>query len=266
MNEPINTQATSPLETRLTQAANRFPYPPTPDIAGRVARRITQPVLALQRRRTRLAAFIALFVLLIGLLSVPPVRAALLEFLQIGAVRIRFVQPTPAPTPITTMPPITFVPPQPTVPAITSVLDLAGETTLVQAQHTVKFPIRLPTYPADLGPPDKVFLQHIDGTIVVLVWLDQTHPHQVRMSLHLLTSAGIAWKMLDPNQVAQTTVHGQLAAWTYGPYIISTGSGPWETTRLMQGHALIWTDGEITYRLECNLSLSEAVRVAESLK
>ena len=268
MSEPMNSPATQRLETRLAQAAHGFLYPPTPAIADQVAQRLTDPAFAWRSQRTRLlwGALVGLFVLLIGLLSVPPVRAAILEFLQIGAVHISFVQPTATPTFTAKYPSITLVSPTPTVPSLTSVLDLAGETTLAQAQRTVKFPLRLPTYPANLGPPDKVYLQNMDGDVVVLVWLDPNKPSQVRMSLHLLTSAGIAWKMLDPSKITQTTVQGQPAAWTDGPYLIMTYAGNWETTRLMRGHALVWTDGELTYRLECNLSLPEAVRVAESLK
>jgi hypothetical protein len=35
---------------------------------------------------------------------------------------------------------------------------------------------------------------------------------------------------------------------------------------LIEGHVLIWTEGEITYRLETDMPLEEAVRVAESLR
>jgi hypothetical protein len=36
--------------------------------------------------------------------------------------------------------------------------------------------------------------------------------------------------------------------------------------RLIDGHVLIWTDGNLTYRLETDLSLEEALKVAESLQ
>jgi hypothetical protein len=39
-----------------------------------------------------------------------------------------------------------------------------------------------------------------------------------------------------------------------------------EFTRLVDGHVLIWADGDITYRLETNLLLEEAIRIAESLR
>ena len=35
---------------------------------------------------------------------------------------------------------------------------------------------------------------------------------------------------------------------------------------LVEGHALVWEEGDITYRLETSLSLDEAVKIAESLR
>ena len=54
---------------------------------------------------------------------------------------------------------------------LASILDLKGKTSLPAARARVDFPIRLPTYPPDLGSPDGVFLQDINGAVVVLVWL-----------------------------------------------------------------------------------------------
>jgi hypothetical protein len=35
---------------------------------------------------------------------------------------------------------------------------------------------------------------------------------------------------------------------------------------LIEGHVLIWKEGDITYRLETDLPVEEAVKIAESLK
>jgi len=42
--------------------------------------------------------------------------------------------------------------------------------------------------------------------------------------------------------------------------------GDLEFTRLIEGHVLIWTMGDVTYRLETELSLEEAIKIAESLE
>jgi len=39
-----------------------------------------------------------------------------------------------------------------------------------------------------------------------------------------------------------------------------------KVSRLVNGHVLIWENGEVTYRLETDLSMEEAVKIAESLE
>jgi hypothetical protein len=147
-------------------------------------------------------------------------------------------------------------------------LDLAGATTLAEAQAQVNFSIRLPVYPEDLGQPDRVFFQRIGGPAVVLVWLDDTQPDRVRLSLHQLGPGTFAEKG-NPGQVQETTVNGQRAIWAEGPYVLQFRQGrrvDFDLRRLVEGRVLIWVEGQITYRLESSLSMEEAVRVAESLR
>lgn len=275
MNEP----ALEPWETRLRVAAGAFPYPPTPDLAGAVERRLPGAARPAVGRRWAWAVAVALF-LLGGLLAVPQVRAAVLEFLQIGAVRIFLVEPTPTATPPVTplpaaTPPVTpaaapspTATPRPTPTPLVSVLDLAGETTLAEAETRAGFPIRLPAQPPDLGPPDRVFLQDLGGPVVVLVWLEPGRPEAVRLSLHML-GPGTAGQKFEPPVVQETTVNGRPAVWTEGPYLLQFQRGrrvDFDTRRLVEGHVLLWVEGEITYRLETDLPLAAAVRIAESLR
>lgn len=255
MNRPPNQR----WEETVRQAASAFVYPSTPDVASQVAARLTvRPARPTAPRLQPVWVLLLILALLVALLAVPPVRAAILEFLQIGAVRIWLVEPTPTPAPPT-------VTPQPTPTSMTSVLDLLGETTLADAQRQAPFPLRLPAYPPDLGSPDHVYVQDLDGTAVILVWMDNTTPDRVRMSLHLLESDVIAWKM-GLQRVGETEVHGQEAVWAQGPYVVSLRNGDWEARRLVEGHVLIWQARAVTYRLESDLALGEAVRVAESLE
>jgi len=258
------------LETRLRQAASAFAYPPTPGIAGAVRRHLEPAPAHPGRPRRRLAwAVAAAIVILAGLLAVPQVRAAVLEILRIGAVRILPVAPTPtrlpALAPTGAAPDVTMTP-SPT--PLSSVLDLAGETTLAAARAKAGFPVRLPTYPADLGTPSRVFLQDLGGPVVVLVWVDPAQPDRVRMSLHELGPATFAEK-LQPPVIQQTTVNGQPAVWTEGPYLLQFlrgGQVLYDARRLVEGHTLVWTQGDVTYRLESDLSLADAMRIATSLK
>jgi hypothetical protein len=214
-------------------------------------------------------------VLLAAIVAVPSVRAGLLEFIQLGAVRILFAPtaqysgpPTPAPSP--TGPAPTGTPaPEPTL--LPSVLDLGGQTTLAQARAQVDFAIRLPAYPPDLGAPDLVFVQDLDGQSVVLVWLAPGSESDVLLSLHLLHSPLMAEKLFhdvekdNPPGLEMTEVHGATALWTTGPYVLINRRGGFVERRLVEGHALIWVEGALTYRLETQADLAEAVRIAESL-
>jgi hypothetical protein len=258
---------------RVQSLAHSFSYPPTPDIAGTVREQLAaRQVSRKPGPRPRQLAWAALIILIIlgGLLAVPQVRAAVVEFLQIGAIRIFLVEPTPTPTPSpapaasnATSTPL----PRPSPTPLASLLDLAGETTLAEAQARVDFPIRLPAYPTDLGPPDWVFLQDLEGPIVILVWAEPNQPDQVRLSLHLVGPGAFLGKG-SPVTIRETTVNGQQAYWTEGPYLLQIRRGSQveeDIRRLIEGHVLIWTEQEITYRLETGLPLTEAVRIAESL-
>lgn len=250
---------TEEQERRLQEVASAFTYPPTPDIAGnwKQARRSRVPA-----RRVLLWAAILLIVLLCSALTVPPVRAAILNLLRIGNVIIFPVEPTATPTLSGTA-----STPAPATTPIRSLLDLAGETTLADAQGSVNFPIRLPSYPADLGAPDRVYRQDIDGPVVILVWLDPNSPDGVRLSLHELGEGALVYKMA-PKIIEKTKVNGHEAIWTEGPYVVVTkqrGGTGWDMRRIINGQTLIWTEGKVTYRLETHLSMEEAVRIAESL-
>jgi hypothetical protein len=209
-------------------------------------------------------------VLFASLMLIPPARAAILDFIQIGVVKIFRAEPTPpmVPTqlPPSGMVPVTATSAPTTQPLIPILKDLAGETTLQEAQQKVHYPILLPSYPADLGQPDFVFVQDTGEPMTILVWTDPQKPDQVLMSLHFIPPGSWALKKMDLNVIEETNVNGNHAIWTTGPYVLKLKNGDATLTRMITGHVLIWEDGDITYRLETNLSLAEAVKVAESLK
>ncbi|HEX9680279.1 MAG TPA: DUF4367 domain-containing protein, partial [Anaerolineales bacterium] len=194
------------------------------------------------------AALLAL--LAVGVLAVPAARAGVIEFLRFGAIRL-ILGPATA-TPAATRIPILT----PTVPT------LSGRTTLAQARLLARFPIRLPAYPSDLGPPDEVYFQQFDGQIVVTVW--HAADGGPRLALYHVTEREFALKAVAI--VKQTTVNGQPALWVRGPHFAQFEDFRMGEIQLVAGNVLIWTQGEVTYRLESQVSLDEAVRIAESLR
>lgn len=259
------------FENRLKTIAGGMEYPPVPDIAGRVMTRLrssSHPRFGLKR----LAWSLTLILLLLSnLLLIPPVRAAVIEFIQIGIVRIfpRSAEPTPEivnPTAPDAMAPPTATP-DASLPSLIPLLDnIAGETKLANAQQMAEYPILLPTYPPNLGQPNHVYVQEAEGTVTILVWEDPRQPGRVTLSLHFIPEGSWAIKKFEPAVVQETEVNGRRAVWTEGPYPLILHNGNVEFTRLVDGHALIWADGEVTYRLETELGMGEAIRIAESLE
>jgi hypothetical protein len=254
------------FEQRLRSIANGLDYPRTPDIAAAVMTRLrpsTRPRFISRKLAWSLAIIL---VMVSSLLSIPPVRAAILEFIQIGIVRIfpRSVEPTVEST-VDVIRPATATPSLLSSTLIPSLSQLAGETTLADAQQIVDYSILLPTYPPNLGQPDFVFVQDNDGEMTILVWLDPQQPDQVLMSLHFVPLGSWAIDKAEPRVIEVTTVNGQRAIWATGPYPLRLYNGDLDFTRLIDGHVLIWAEGNMTYRLETDLPLEEALRIAESL-
>lgn len=273
----MNRHPNQSLDERIKEAARQFPYPPTPDVTGVVMKRLNDGSRPQVKLRSAWAITSLIFVLVVILFAVPGVRAEIARFLQVGVVRIfpatstQTTEPSLPLLPNTTTPaaapPITATPragyDEPLYTVTSS--DLAGETDLEAAQASAPFPIRLPDYPDGLGQPDRVFVQEY-GILVILVWTDPANPEQDVLSLHEIGPGSIWMGKFEPRVITETQVNGQYAVWVQGPYLVRLTSGDYNFRRIVEGNTLIWEESGITYRLETNFSLEEAVKIAESLK
>lgn len=285
----MSNQSFEHWEERVRSTGTALPYPPTPDVAGAVARRLAVEPERRQSRRQRWALVAGVVALVLaGLLAVPPVRAAVLEFFRIGNVRIFPYEPTflstvPASSP-TAASPLTAPSatasgaparatvrssstPTPTqVPTPTPRQDVG--ISLAEARRQVDFRIRLPAYPPGLGPPDRVFVERLDGPLLVLVWLDKQDPDRPRFVVYELGSRVLIDKYTESIQkTRETEVNGQRAVWGEGPHFLAMIRGDealrW---RRVESSALVWTGNGLTYRLETDLPFAEAVKIAESVR
>jgi hypothetical protein len=263
------------FEKRLISISKGFDYPRTPNIAGLVTTRLRPPPRPRFIIRRLAWSLTLLLVLFSSLMLIPPARAAIIEFIQIGIVRIFRTTSTPSPTPFegtpSTLIPSTKVPvtgtPAPTSrPLIPMLESLAGKMNLEEAQQAVDYPILLPSYPSDIGPPDRIFVQNVEGEMAILVWVDPQQTERVLMSLHFIPAGSWAIDKANPVTIQETSVNSERAIWTVGPYPLKMYSGDIEFVRLINGHVLIWAEGDITYRLETDLPLEEAIKIAESLE
>lgn len=270
------------FEAQIRNLAQTFPYPPTPPIAGRVLASMREGPRRRWRALTPAWAWIAAVIVLLfaGLMAVPSVRAAVIEFIQAGAIRI-FMEGQFPPTPTRpipsqsweTEPPGGTMPglPTPTPAAVVpdSILELEGEMTLEEAREKADFPILLPTYPPGLGEPDKVFYQKLEGGRgVFVVWFTDEQPTQLKMSLLLLGPGAFAGKGA-PNLVEELTINGERAIWTEGNHFLILQTGPKQNDRVqlfVEGNVLIWQIDGITYRLEGYFDMEEAIAIAESIQ
>ena len=257
------------FEKQLTSIALGLEYPRTPDIAEAVTTRLrasTRPRVLSKR----LAWSLTLILILVSsLMLIPPARAAIIEFIQIGIVRIfpPAVEPTPeAPGAATpeSIPPLTATPASSDLIPILN--QIAGETTLAEAQKLVDYEVLIPTYPLELGRPDRIYVQDAEGAMTILVWLDDQNPNKILMSLHFIPAGSWAIDKGYPLEILETSVNGQRAVWGEGPYPLRMYNGDLQFTRLIEGHVLIWAADDITYRLETDLPFAEAIKVAESLE
>lgn len=239
------------FENQVQRLARQFPYPPTPALQAQPDEvRAVRRRKAVQRWAPVALAVLLGFLLLGSLTLIPAVRAQVLEFLDIGGIRLFFNQPTATP------------------PALEQGShQLPGLTTLEAAQQAAGFDLRLPQHPLVSGPPDQVNLLETPAPLILLTWYDPDHPGQVLIRLTVISPGGPIFKPIG-DTIYPTRVNGSEGFWVVDPHPIQIRDidGNLLLQYLVNQPVLLWFDGNITYRLEGDLSREEAVEIAESLQ
>jgi len=214
------------LERELSEL--RVEWPPTPALTLELVRR---------RRRWPIAVAIALAAIGIAF-AVPQSRASILDFFDIGAVRVHVVD---------TLPPAQERP----------LSDGLGERVSLREARAAIAGVLLP--PTETVPP--LYLAH--GNVLSLVFAHQGEP----VLLSELVGGGGAY--LKKLASGATSIQGVRVGDAYGlwlsgsPHVFFT---PQRSPRLA-GNVLLWESGSTTYRLEGRkLGKSEAIAIAESLR
>jgi hypothetical protein len=148
--------------------------------------------------------------------------------------------------------------------------------TLRQARASVSFPLLVPTTPG-FEQPDAVYLSNdVPGGRVDLVYLPRPGLRASPFSgVGLLITEFQATPFADKfaktaTGVEQVTVGKELGYWLSGEphgfvYRDRDGNIQEETARLA-GSTLVWTHGELTLRLEGQVSKQQALRLADSMR
>jgi hypothetical protein len=268
------------LDRALADLAASLEFPPTPDLAAAVSARLDQtpaaarPAPAARGRRRlggrtgwrRLAvAGLAVVLLAVAVLAASPgTREAVARRLGLRGIGVELGGPPPTVT---------------TTPGERLDLGLGERVSLEEARRRVGFPVLVPGT-GGLERPDAVFVSEAapPGGRVDLVW--RARPG---LPASAFTDAGLLItefqgqptpefikKVAVAGQVEFVEVGGEPAYWFSGEphfftYLDSAGKFREERTRLAS-NTLIWQRGELTLRLEGELSKEEALRIAESMR
>lgn len=219
------------LDVALRELGRQVEFPPTPDLTSLVRAR-------LERRRPwsrPLAIGLAVLVVAIGaVLAVPPARTAVLDWLGLRHVSIVRVDELP-----------------PTDPIVR--LDLGRETSLEKAPIWALVPD---------DEPDRVF---VDDDTVNLVWGNAQKP---RLLLTEFRGEAFIEKLIQPkDDVEPVEVNGRPGAWLEQPHVVmfkDVRGRIRDSSARLAGKTLLWQHGEVTLRLEGDLTKEEALRIARS--
>lgn len=254
------------LGVALVALGRDLDYPRTPDLARAVAQRlgrdsVLQPAAVLApfpgMRSVRRAALLAAAVVLLV------AGAAVAARFGLRGVEIRLLETPPA---------------VPTAPPGEN-LALGRPVDLVTAQSGVDYRIRTSEI-AVLGTPDGVFLDPLTpGGRVTFTYLPRSGlPRDAITGLGMLVTQFRA----DPDEdllvkeagpgttVERVTVGDADGFWIEGePHAVlyrDERGEPLADTIRLAGNVLVWQVGEVTLRLEADISRPEAVRIAESFR
>jgi hypothetical protein len=252
------------LERALRELGARYPYPPTPNLAVAVRRRIVaRPAgptrrLALWRDPRRLALAAAVVLVLAGAAALvnPATRDAIAHFFHVRGVIVSRVSPLPSLSPVTP-------------------LNLGRRTTMADAQSTVSFTIGVPTV---LGAADAVYVDNeVPGGEVALAYTPRPgFPLVKQTGLGVLITEfrgdlipGFLSKEVGPSTtLEETSVKGDPGWWIAGePHLVfvKVGGTDQQVSLRMAANTLIWEHAGVTYRIESSLSKADAFRIAASL-
>lgn len=264
MTDSLATGGFDALERDLALLAEDVIFPATPAFTMPVAG--AKPVSS--RRfpdfltATWWKAGLAAAVLAIATLAVPDARHAVADWFGFPGIRIEIGDRDGDPP-----------------PAVTSIGDslLLGQAlTLDDVQERAGFPVVIPGGALSSVPPE-VYLNTSRGTPVVSL----LYPASDDLPAIGTTGAGLLLMQIDasgdtsiwitkratgetsPQPVA---VNGADGLWIRGGVLMTDAGDPFWTYQRRSGNVLVWEQDGVTYRMESNLPLNDALAFAESLE
>lgn len=248
------------LEAGLRSLATTIDYPPTPDFRVSVERRIAAGHRPLWR--LALAAALLLAAAVAGAVAAPPVREAVAEWIGFGRIRVERVHALPSPTPL--------APGQ-----LKGDLHLGEEVTLVAAATRLGRPVLVPSA---LGEPDAVYWEPVSHfvSLVYLPRADLPETSGTGVAVLVMEARGsveypFLAKMAGPGtRLEEVSVRGVKGGWLEGsPHAVAffDPSGRFVTDDVrLAGNVLIWSSGDMTYRIESSAPKERVLTLAAALR
>jgi hypothetical protein len=270
------------VDTALVELGARLDYPePGPELVlavghrlrsaesregatTRVLRPLVRPAWQPGWQRAAVA-LVAVVAVLTGVLTVSPTaREAVARWLGLRGARLEVV-PT--------------LPPAPTRP-LGEGLFLGRRVSLAEAERSVSFEVLVPALP-ELRRPDEVYLDpRVGDGIVSLVYRSRPGiPTAAETGAALLVTqfrAQIDDQLIEKKAVGtgtaieSVTVGGEEGFWLEGRphvlYFLDPEGVRVEQTVRLAGNVLLWERGDLTLRIEGDISREEAIQIAESME
>lgn len=243
----------SELERRLAAAAPRYPFPPTPELAGAARARLRE------RRPTSLARIalvlaVALAALAAATLAISPgARSGLLDLLdRVPGVHIERRESLPS-------------------VGYTQTPYYGVSLELDEAERRFGRPLR---FPAGVGDPDELYvLVELPGDMITAIYGGDGRRAELVFSQWKTSGRDLFYKVLDFNTAAEAVVvAGAAGLWIHGADHGVWYSDPedpeaqYEMDGYLAGNVLVWRTGDVVYRLEADVPKGKALALAESLQ
>ena len=253
------------LEARLRALKPAVDWPTERDISAIVRQRLERAARPVPRRggfipRTAFGiALVFIAVLAATLALIPATRSAIADWLGISGIEIRVQENVPTPTR--------------TVDALSD-LDLGDEVSPTEAQDAVDFTLRVPEV-EDLDEP-RVFLNTLPVPAVTFVYepnsvlpvSEQTGVGMLLTQFEGRYSPDLIKKVSAGSGVRPVDI-GDAGYWIGGELhsvLFRDEDGNIQEDRIrLAGNTLIWEEDGVSYRLEAEIKLREALRIARSL-
>ena len=225
------------LETALRQLGGDVEFPATPDLASAIRGQLGR------RRSWRRPVLVAVAILVVAIgavLLVPPARTAILDWLGLRNVSVVRVDELPAARPL-------------------GPLDLGRQVTLAEAKR------RAPWIVVPEDRPDRVYVSDsLPGGKVTLLWGSASSP---RLLMTEITGHAYIEKIVQGEQSVEPVRIGDAGAWFQGRHVVmfTDRNGTFhEGVGRLAANTLVWQLGDVTLRLEGDLTKEEALRIART--